>query len=454
MSARAPLFVVFAAIAAMLAVGATSPAAAQQATGQGVTAALLQPLDASEGGGGGTAGSAGAAASSAAAMAPEQGITVKLGGKETLSIKGFLSATFYAQDANFDGGFGNGQNAEWPTANYPSNKWFNGGDVRNSRLTFAFDGPETADGWKMGALLETDFFGGFNGAGGFSQQQAIMRIRLAYTDLSKGGTTLRIGQFWSPFFGEVPESLSHIAFPLGYGSAGMVGWRFPGVFLYQKLTPKTAKTQMQLDLAAMEGSWNGPATGELNNQTFGNVGFRGQFDAKLNFFGKDGAGNAWKLYVAGHYDQKSLNGVGNAFPAQHGETSLNGTGAEVGGSYKIGPFLIHGNIYTTKADGQNFAAITQFGDIKDTGGWLQLGYDFTKRWSGYLFYGEVNANRSDVLQWVGATGRQKNEQEVAMVEWSLGQYQLGLEWLHDDLTLVNSTKLKGNQIALSTRFFL
>ena len=454
MSARAPLFVVFAAIAAMLAVGATSPAEAQQAAGQGVTAALLQPLDASEGGGGGTAGSAGAAASSAAAMAPEQGITVKLGGKETLSIKGFLSATFYAQDANFDGGFGNGQNAEWPTANYPSNKWFNGGDVRNSRLTFAFDGPETADGWKMGALLETDFFGGFNGAGGFSQQQAIMRIRLAYTDLSKGGTTLRIGQFWSPFFGEVPESLSHIAFPLGYGSAGMVGWRFPGVFLYQKLTPKTAKTQMQLDLAAMEGSWNGPATGELNNQTFGNVGFRGQFDAKLNFFGKDGAGNAWKLYVAGHYDQKSLNGVGNAFPAQHGETSLNGTGAEVGGSYKIGPFLIHGNIYTTKADGQNFAAITQFGDIKDTGGWLQLGYDFTKRWSGYLFYGEVNANRSDVLQWVGATGRQKNEQEVAMVEWSLGQYQLGLEWLHDDLTLVNSTKLKGNQIALSTRFFL
>ena len=48
MSARAPLFVVFAAIAAMLAVGATSPAEAQQAAGQGVTAALLQPLDASD----------------------------------------------------------------------------------------------------------------------------------------------------------------------------------------------------------------------------------------------------------------------------------------------------------------------------------------------------------------------------------------------------------------------
>lgn len=454
MSARAPLFVVFATVAAVLVVGATSPAAAQQATGQGVTAALLQPLDASEGGGGGAAGSAGAAASSAAATAPEQGIQVKLGGKESLTIKGFISATFFAQDASFDGGFGNGQNAEWPTANYPSAKWFNGGDLRNTRLIMAFDGPETADGWKMGAYVEGDFFGGFNGAGAFSQQQATPRLRLAFTDLTKGGTTIRIGQFWSPFFGEVPESLSHIAFPLGYGSAGMVGWRFPGVFLYQKLTPKTAKTQMQLDLAAMEGSWNGPATGELNNQTFGNVGFRGQFDAKLNFSGKDGAGNAWHLYVAGHYDQKALNGVGNAFPAQHGQTSLDGTGAEVGGGYKIGAFLIHGNVYMSKADGQNFTALTQFGNIRDTGAWLQLGYDFTKRVSGYVFYGVDIANRSDVLEWVGSTGRKRNEQSAAMLEWSLGQYQLALEWLHDQLTLANNTGLKGNQIALSTRFFL
>ena len=451
MSARAPLFVVFATIVAMLAVGATSPAAAQQAADQGVTAALLQPVDASGGGGGGAAGPAATATSS---TAPEQAIQVKLGGKETLTIKGFISATFYAQDASFDGGFGNGQNAEWPTANYTSAKWFNGGDLRNTRLIMAFDGPETADGWKMGAYVEGDFFGGFNGAGAFSQQQATPRLRLAFTDLTKGGTTVRIGQFWSPFFGEVPESLSHIAFPLGYGSAGMVGWRFPGIFLYQKLTPKTAKTQMQLDLAAMEGSWNGPATGELNNQTFGNVGFRGQFDAKLNFSGKDGAGNAWHLYVAGHYDQKALNGVGNAFAAQHGQTSLDGTGAEVGGGYKIGALLIHGNVYVSKADGQNFTALTQFGNIRDTGAWLQLGYDFTKRVSGYVFYGVGIANRSDVLEWVGSTGRKRNEQSSAMLEWSLGQYQLALEWLHDQLTLANNTGLMGNQIALSTRFFL
>jgi len=386
--------------------------------------------------------------------ASEPGVQVKLGGKETLTIKGFLSATWYAQDASFDGGFGNGQNAQWPTANYETSKWFNGGDVRNSRLTLAFDGPTTSDGWKIGALLESDFFGGFNGAGAFSQEQAVPRIRLAYTDLTNGGTTIRIGQFWSPFFAEVPESLSHIAFPLGYGSAGTAGWRFPGVFLYQSLSPKDAKTKMQLDLAAMEGSWNGPSTGTLNTMTFGNVGFRMQFDARFNVFGKDGAGNPWKFYVVGHYDQKDLQGVGGTAPAQHGQTSLTGSAAELGGSYKIGAFLIHGNVYTSKADGQNFTDLTQFGDIKDTGGWLQLGYDITKRWSIYGFYGQVDANRDDVVEWVGATGRQKNQQSAAMVEWSLGQYQLALEWLHDELTLANSTKLKGNQIAFSTRFFI
>jgi hypothetical protein len=451
MIAKTRLCVLLVTAIALVAVGVTTPAAAQQPVDVGTTsAAALQPPDASQGGGGGTAGSAAMAASPATEKAPEP-ITVKVGGKETLTIRGFISATWFAQDANFS--FGNGQNAEVPNSSYTSSKWFNGGDVRNSRLTLGFNGPETADGWKMGAVLELDFFGGYNGTGAFSQQQDVPRIRLAYTDLTNGGTTIRIGQFWSPFFAEVPESLSHIAFPLGYGSAGVVGWRFPGVFLYQSLTPKDAKTKIQLDLAAFEGSWNAPATGTLTNQTAGNVGFRGQFEARLNFSGKSSGGNAWKLYVAGHYDDKDIKGVNNINPKPaHDQASMTGTGAELGGSYKIGGFLIHGNVYTTKAAGQQFAAITQFGDIKDVGGWLQLGYDITQRWSIYGFYGGVNANRDDVLKWVGTAGMIKNQQAAFMLEWSLGQYQLGLEWLHDQVTLGTDSTVKGNQIALSTRF--
>ncbi|MGE5237089.1 MAG: hypothetical protein ACM3O7_12135 [Acidobacteriota bacterium] len=449
MSMRIPSFLWLG--CAVLAVAATSPAVAQQtAAGQVNKVALLQPLPGSSGASSEAAAAPGDTSSQDLKKAVEEAAPVKVGGKERLTIKGFVSATFFAQDQSFS--FGNGQNAQWPETSNTTNKWFSGGDVRNTRLTLDFSGPEVADGWKVGALVEGDFFGGYNGTGAFSHQQAVGRLRLAYADLTKGGTTLRIGQFWSPLFGEVPESLSHIAFPLGYGSAGMVGWRFPGVFLYQQLSQKNSKTKIQLDLAAFEGSWNGPGS-PISNLSAGSVGFRPQVEGKLNFMGKTAGGNAWKLYVAGHWDQKDLSGVGGGAPTPL-ETTITGTGVEVGGSYKVGGFLIHGNVYTTKGAGQQFAAITQFGDIKDTGGWLQLGYDITKRWSVYGFCGMVDANKDDVLKWVGANGRIKNQQGVVMLEWSLGQYQLGLEYLHDEVKVgAAETKVKGNQIALSARYF-
>jgi hypothetical protein len=439
MMARTRLVVLLVATTALVAAGVTIPAAAQEAAGQGVTTALLPPLDSSQGASGGGADPA------------EETARVKPAGKEMLTVSGFVSATFFAQDQNFS--FGNGQNAEWPTPpQYNTNKWFSGGDVRNTRLTLAFNGPQTPEGWKVGALVEADFFGGFNGSGAFSQQQDTPRLRLAYADLTNGGTTLRIGQFWSPFFGEVPASLSHIAFPLGYGSAGDVGWRFPGLFLYQDLSGKGAAVKSKLTVAVFEGSWNAPSTGTLTNQTAGNVGFRNQVEARLDFNGKSGD-SAWGVYVAAHWDDKDLTGVNNVNPAgTHGVKSLTGTGAEVGGNYKIGSFLIHGNLYTTKAAGQQFAAITQFGDIKDWGGWLQLGYDIDKRWSVYGFYGMVQPNKNDVITWVGSAGLIKNQQASFMLEYSLGQYQLGLEWLHDEVTTATNTKVKGNQIALSTRY--
>ena len=431
--------------AILLLAAVVAPVSAQQAAG---TVSLLQPVQAAAGGGGSTAATAASTAQMEKEAAGDVVIPVKPAGKETITIKGFISTTFFAQDQNF--AFGNGQNAQWPTApEYTDNKWFNGGDVRNTRLTLDFNGPDIANGWKVGAGLEADFFGGFNRTGAFSQQQATPRLRLAYADMKKGNTTVRIGQFWSPLFGEVPASLSHIAFPLGYGSAGMVGWRFPGVFLYQNLGAPGAKTTKQLVVAIFEGSWNGPGS-PIANQSAGNVSFRNQVEARFNLGGHAGGG-AWKLYVVGHWDDKDLTGVNNVAPDAKPKT-LTGTAAELGGSYSIGSFLIHGNVYTSKAAGQQFAAITQFGDIKDWGGWLQLGYHIDKAWSIYGFYGMVDPNDKDVMEWVGSGGRIKNEQAAAMLEWSAGPYQLGIEWLHDKVTMATNTAIKGNQIALSARY--
>src|SRR5213596_2483360 len=179
---------------------------------------------------------------------------VKFGEGQTLTISGFVSATMFS-DRGLFGGFGQGQNAEWAAspANQPaSDKTFTDGDVRNTRINFTFSSTPVLGKWAPRATLEADFFGAFNGAPPFGDEQPQMRIRFAFADLTNGRTTLRIGQFWAPLFNtDIPVSLTHIAFPVGLGSGGVIGWRFPGVFLYHDLTP-TQPFKIQLQVAALK----------------------------------------------------------------------------------------------------------------------------------------------------------------------------------------------------------
>ena len=366
-------------------------------------------------------------------------------GKEVVSVSGFISASYIAQDTKW--AFSNGQNGQFPIPpEYTDNKWSSGGDVRNTRLTLGFKGPDLANGWRAGATLEADFFGGFNGAGAFSHQQLTPRIRLGYIDLTKGRTTYRFGQAWSPMFGEFPQSLTHVAFPLGWGSAGGFGWRFPGLYVYHDLTPDGGHTKTQLQVGVFEGSWSGPGN-NVNMETAGNVAFRPQVEARLNLAGKTAAGSPWHLYVVGHWDDKDLKGPNNINP------SLTGTGLEIGGGFKTGRLTVHGNAYLAKAMGQQLTAITQFGDIQDWGGWLQLGYNVTERWSLWGFYGVADPDDQDVLEWVGPNGRVKNQQYHLMLRYGVGQYALSVEWLHDLLkTGPESAETEGNQIAVSAMY--
>jgi len=375
---------------------------------------------------------------------------VKPIGKENIFIKGFISSSFYMQDQDF--AFGNGQNAEFPKPpEFEHNRWFAGGDVRNTRLDIGFKGPKL-QGWNAGGLIESDFFGGFNGSGPFSHQQAHLRLRLGYIQLTKGQTKIRMGQDWSPLFGEWPISTSHIAFPLGYGSGGYVRWRFPGIYLWQGLNGKDAPVKVQLQAGVFEGSWNGPGS-PIATLSAGNVSFRPQVEARLNFSGKTSAGYPWKVYIVGHWDEKDLRGVNNVVANPAIDDKITGTAEEIGGKIKIGRFLIHGNIYQGNGIGQQFAAITQFGDISTWGGWMQLGYDLTKHWSLYGFYGVDDPDDQDVLTWVGNNGRVKNEMYNVHLRYAVGPYWFGIEWLHDTLeTGPDATETTGNQIALSALY--
>ena len=381
----------------------------------------------------------------AAAAFPQ---VVQVGKDMSLTFKGFISATAFAQDQNF--GFGNGQNAEYPIpGETQKDRWFGGGDVRNTRLTMVFDGPKVAGDWKAGATLEMDFFGGFNGTGAFSGQQPNPRLRLAFVDFTNGSTTIRTGQFWSPLFANTAVSLSHLAFPLGWGSAGDIGWRFPGIFVYQKLTPKDAPVNADLQFAVQSGSWNAPGS-TIDFGTAGNASWP-QFELRLNVGGTSGSAT-WSGYVVGHVDQKDLSGAGVSAP----HDKLTGSAVEIGAKFQVGPVLLQGNGYAGRAIGQQFGAITQFGKIQSKGGWVQLGFDLTKNWGVFGFWGIDDPRDSDVLAAIKKDARLKNVMYAGLVRWKAGPFALGLEYLHSDLTSMTADspriQTEGQQLALSALF--
>jgi hypothetical protein len=376
---------------------------------------------------------------------PTTAQTVQVGKDFSLTFHGMISATAFAQDQNF--AFGNGQNAEFPIPPEATvDRWFGGADVRNTRLTLVIGGPKIGGDWKVGGTLEMDFFGGNNGTGPFAGQQPVPRLRLAFAEVTNGRTTIQVGQQWAPLWGNIPVSLSHIAFPLGWGSGGLIGWRYPGVFVGQKLTATDAPVAMDVQFAVMSGNWSGPNS-TVDFGTAGNASWP-QFELRFNVGGKAGEGT-WSAYVVGHIDQKDLSGAGASEP----DDKLTGSAVEVGAKVQLGPFLIQGNGYTGHAIGQQFASIIQFGRIQSEGGWAQVGYDLTKHWSVFGWFGVDSPKDSDTLPAFGDAARLKNIMYSGMLRWRSGPFAVGIEYLHSRLTSgPDEVETDGQQLALSGLF--
>jgi hypothetical protein len=377
---------------------------------------------------------------------------VTVGKGDTLSISGFVSGTWFWNRNHF-GGFGQGQNAEWapdPATSYQVDRWFTDATAENTRLTLSFAGPHISENWRVKATIEGDFFGG-NGAPPFGDEQPHPRLRLAFADVTNGRTTIRIGQAWTPLFTEYPQSLSHIAFPLGYGAAGVVGWRYTGVYLYQDLSPAGASTKAQLQLGAFKGSGlpvgaQGIGTGEASGIP--------QFEARLNLSGKT-QNFGWHWFAVGHIDRKDLNGAGDTISTPADTLGKTGWALETGGGIEPGDFVLHGNFFYGQAIGQQFGAITQFGDIRGWGAWGQVGYNIpASHWSLWAFYGIDNPDNTRYFQDTGTNlTRLKNQIGSAMIRYANGPYAVGLEWMRAWTDYVDGQG-KADQIALSVKYDL
>jgi hypothetical protein len=382
---------------------------------------------------------------------------VKLGEGETLTISGFISATLFS-DRGLFASFGQGQNAEFSAS--PANQRgvdqsFTDGDFRNSRMRFDFAGSPVLGKWAPKATVEFDFFGALNGVPPFGDEQPQVRGRVIYADLTNGRTTLRIGQDWSPSFALTPVSLTHIAFPLGYGASGKIGWRFPGIFLFQDLSAAGAPLNVQLQLAAMKGSGPtepGNARDSTNNIGTGEASGLPQLEAKLNL-AKRSAKLAWSAYVVGHIDWKDTTGTGVT------GSNLTGTVFEAGGSVAPSHLTVQGNFYYGKAVGQLFAHITQNapaqGDIRGWGAWAQAGYDFNPHWSFWGFYGldQPDLKRFTQDHPTATLARQQSHVGDALLRFRAGRYALGLEY-YRSVTRWNTGPTSADQYALSVLYTL
>lgn len=371
---------------------------------------------------------------------------VTAAGSDGLTISGFISATFYAQDQLF-GLFTQGQAAATaPTAELTEDNWFHGGDVRNTRISLGFH-REATRGWTTGARLELDLFGGWNGNEPFGDEMPIPRLRLAYADLSNGSTTIRVGQAWAPIFGAVPNSLSHVAFPLGYGSGGVIGWRFPGIFLIHRPEVEDGEISWGVQVAAMAGSWTHVNPGATpDDPSPAEAGLFPQLEIRLDLSGESEAA-AWTAYFVGHIDRKDPDGVG----VDTGVDAITGTALEAGGQLRPGPVTVQGNVYYGEAVGHLLGALTQPGDYKGFGGWGQLGYQASDRVSFWGFAGFDTADDGGAVLPAGA--RESNQILALSARYDLPGYAVGLEWLNADTEFVGASgSSTANQISLSVMY--
>lgn len=383
----------------------------------------------------------------------------------TFTLKGFVGASVFAQDANMGityVGAANqtGQipvfaaNAVWPT-----DKVIFGGDVRQTRLNFAVKGPTIGGDWTPNGVVELDWSGGAGGAP-FGDENLLPRIRLAYVELASGSHNIKVGQWHNLIVGFIPASAAHIAFPYAY-AAGLIGWRSPGI-TYTYKTATASGLNLEIGAQINRNSWN-DITAPIS---LGEASGLPQIEARVMVSsGKNASAwplypvNDWLAFLAFHYDTKDLTGPGavngpgqedklTTFAIQGGFKSnhvpnltlaVNGwygqnAGNLLGHNVQIGPVAQSGV-------GQPLASVSGYGL------WGQVGYAFGGGpFSLWGFMGVDNPDWEDAAWAFGAgpggtPARVRNVNTAAMLAWRDGPVVLGLEWLHSFTTYGSYTAL-------------
>jgi hypothetical protein len=363
-----------------------------------------------------------------------------------VSFRGFIHASAFLQDAEFV--LGNGHRTLYVVDADRDPFWF-GNDMRSTRLAMDVAPRTVVDDWRAGGTVEIDFHWP-QGAPPFGDEQPLPRLRLAFADITNGRTTVRVGQSWSLTLGNIPVSTLHTGFIAGWGAGGVIGWRFPGIYLFQTLSAPGAATTTQLQLAVLRGSWTQTPIEHPGPANFGIP----QLQARLNFVGTMPDGS-WNAYIVGHFDRKDFDRADIPPPAGVEET-LDSWALQAGGRLASGALTLQGNAYVGRAMAHHFGHFIQFGDISGWGAWGQVGFNLAPRWSLWGFVGTEQPNEDDVREGPGNPRGQRPLGGFLVrpaIRFSAGPYTAGLEWFHSQVDYARPAGEQetraGNQIAFS-----
>lgn len=340
-------------------------------------------------------------------------------------LHGFVTGSVFAQDAKLTASYG--QDALFVPAMQPTqDRLILSGDVRQTRLNFSIKGPKVFTDFTPTGIVEIDFFGG-DGAGARGAQSVFPRLRLAIVRLASKSLTIDVGQDNVLLIAQIPQSMSHIAFPWAY-AAGLIGWRWPGV----RVGYTTAVGDgMTLTLAAevRRGGWNDGAPPAPYGVTAGESGFpmveaRAMLAMKSPF--------PITGYLVGHYDSKDLSGFGETFTTKR--DSMDSYAGTAGFRIAPGDFVLAGNAWVGLNMGHmlgHFLAFTpDTGNLHGMGGWIQAGYNVDKHFSAWLGTGyEGPASKYAEYFDLGFT-RIQNNIGALMLRYADGPYACGVEFFH------------------------
>ncbi len=373
------------------------------------------------------------------------------------ALKGFVSMSAAYQTGSFilsEGQQSLGSATKAASATSPADKDSLTFDVRQSRFNFSVQGPKVLMGATPTGVMEIDFMQGFGG-GNYGDVSLLNRLRVAYGELNWGNHKLQLGQQNDLIFAMAPTSLSHIAFPLGYFT-GNIGWRRPGIFGYHTLAlPSDLKVEAAWEVGRSQ--WADAATtagaptvsvGGAQSAQPGGINL-GEASGAPAVEGRVTVGYAKLLtaFVGAHWQQVDLTGYGDGNAvATNGKHSVNTTAFNGGVKLTVpvsgdmalsiaGTGFTGKNVaplianFTTAAKAFNLGPLGE--DVTTMGWWAQAGFNLTKEFSLWGFYGAQAIDKKDFVRaGYGANSAYEGNTTNVIAMYREGGMGLSAEWIH------------------------